>query len=146
MVRLTAPDDPVPTMATMEEADTTVNEVTGVPPKVMANVLSKLVPVILMTVPNAAVIGAKVVIVGAGMNVNPSRDAVPPGVVRLTAPVDPLPTTAMIDVEETTVNELTGVPPNVMAIVLSKFVPVILMSVPVAAVVGVKEVIVGGGI
>jgi hypothetical protein len=145
VVKLTAPDDPVPTMATIDVADITVNEVTGVPPNVMANVLSKFVPVILMSVPAPAVIGAKEVIVGAGMNVNPSNEAVPPGVVRLTAPVDPLPTTAMIDVDETTVNELTGVPPNVMANVLSKFVPVILMTVPNAAVIGAKAVIVGAG-
>ena len=66
--------------------------------------------------------------------------------VKLTAPVDPLPTRATMEVADTTVNDVTGVPPNEMANVLSKFVPVIPMSVPVAAVVGVKEVIVGGGI
>jgi hypothetical protein len=145
VVKLTAPEEPLPTMAIMEVEETTVNVLTGVPPNVIAEVFSKFVPVIFMSVPAAAMVGVNEVIVGAGMKVNPASDAVPPGVVKLTAPEEPLPTTAMIDVEETTVNELTGVPPNVITEVFSKFVPVMLMSVPVAATVGVKEVIVGGG-
>ena len=73
-----------------------------------------------MSAPAAAVVGAKVVIVGAGINVKPANDAVPPGVVKLTAPDDPVPTMATIEVADTTVNVDTGVPPNVMAYVLSK--------------------------
>ena len=63
--------------------------------------------------PSAAAIGAKEVMMGAGIKVNPARDAVAPGVVRLTAPVEPVPTTAIIEEEEITVKDDTGVPPRV---------------------------------
>jgi hypothetical protein len=53
---------------------------------------------------------------------------------------------ATIDVEETTVNDVTGVPPNVITVVPVKFVPVMLMTAPAAALVGAKDVIVGAGI
>jgi hypothetical protein len=51
------------------------------------------------------VVGVKDVIVGAppDVNVNPARVAVPPGVVTLTEPVVPVPTTAIICVAELTV-------------------------------------------
>jgi hypothetical protein len=146
VVRLTAPEEPLPTIATMDEEETTVNEATGVPPKVITEVPLKLVPVIVISVPAAAVVGANSVIVGEGMNVNPSNEAVPPGVVKLTAPEEPLPTIATMDEEETTVNAVTGVPPNVMIEVPTKLLPVIVINVPVAAAVGENEVMVGGGI
>jgi biotin-(acetyl-CoA carboxylase) ligase len=145
VVRLTAPEEPLPTLAMMEVEETTVNELTEVPPSVTTEVLLKFVPVILRSTPAAALIGAKEMMVGAGINVNPASDAVPPGVVRLTAPEEPLPTLAMMDEEETTVNELTEVPPSVTTEVLLKFVPVILRSTPAAAVVGANAVIVGAG-
>ncbi len=107
VVRLTAPEEPLPTIAMMDEEETTVNDATGVPPKVSTEVPLKLVPVIVMSASAAAVVGANAVIVGAGMNVNPASEAEPPGVVRLTAPEEPLPTIAIMDVEETTVNEAT---------------------------------------
>jgi hypothetical protein len=145
VVRLTAPVAPVPTIATIEVDETTVNEVTGVPPNVIAEVPVKFVPVMLMIAPAAAVVGANVVIVGAPTKINPPSEALPPGVVRLTEPVAPVPTIATIEVEETTVNEVTGVPPNVIAEVPVKFVPVMLMTAPAAAVTGAKLVIVGAG-
>jgi hypothetical protein len=132
-------------MATIDVEETTVNDVTGVPPNVMADVLLKLVPVILINAPAAAVVGANALIVGAAINVKPANEAEPPGVVRLTAPLEPLPTIATIDVEDTTVNDDTGVPPNVIIEVPVKFVPVILMSAPAGAVVGENEVMVGAG-
>jgi len=145
VVRLTAPEEPLPTIATMDEEETTVNDATGVPPKVSTEVPLKLVPVIVMSAPAAAVVGANAVIVGAGMNVNPASEAEPPGVVRLTAPEEPLPTIAMMDEEETTLNDATGVPPKVSTEVPLKLVPVIVMSAPAAAVVGANAVIVGAG-
>ena len=78
----------------MEVDETTVNEVTEVPPKVIADVPSKLAPIIVINAPFGAAVGAKLVIVGAGINVKPFKLAVPPGVVKLSAPVDPLPTIA----------------------------------------------------
>ena len=65
--------------------------------------------------------------------------------VKLTAPDEPLPTIATIVDDDTTVNELTAVPPNVNVVVPSKLVPVILINAPVAAIVGEKEMIDGGG-
>jgi hypothetical protein len=130
----------------MEVEETTVNELTGVPPNVMVEVLLKLVPVMVIKAPAAAVVGANAVIVGAGMNVNPSSEAVPPGVVKLTAPEEPLPTIATIVDDDTTVNELTEVPPRVITEVLSKYEPVMVISDPVAAAVGLKLVMIGAGI
>ena len=51
-----------------------------------------------------------------------------------------------MEVDETTVNEVTGVSPRVIADVASKLVPIMVINAPVAAIVGEKEVIVGGGI
>jgi len=146
VVKLTAPLEPLPTIATMDVEETTGKDVTGMPPRVMADVLMKFVPVILMIAPAAAVVGANAVMVGAGINVKPASDAVPPGVVKLTAPVAPDPTIATIEVEETTVNVVTDAPPNVMANVLLKLVPVILINAPAAAVVGSNAVMVGAEI
>ena len=145
VLRLTTPVVPVPTIATIEVDDTIVNDETGVPPSVIANVLLKLVPVILIIAPAAALVGAKDVILGADIKVKPASDALPPGVVRLTAPVAPVPTIATIEVEETTVNDVTGVPPNVIIEVPVKFVPVMLITAPAAALVGAKDVMVGEG-
>ena len=146
VTKLTAPVDPLPTIATMEVDETIVNEVTGVPPRVIADVPSKLLPVMVINAPVGAAVGAKLVIVGAGINVKPFKRAVPPGVVKLSAPVEPLPILATMEVDETTVNEVTGVPPRVIADVASKLVPVMVINAPVAAIAGEKEVIVGGGI
>jgi hypothetical protein len=146
VVRLTAPVAPIPTIATIDVEETTVNDLTGIPPNVRTDVLLKFVPVILIIAPAAALVGAKDVMVGAGMNANPASAAVPPGVVRLTTPVAPVPIIATIDVEETTVNDVTGVPPNVITEVPVKFVPVMLMIDPSPALVGAKDVMVGAGI
>jgi hypothetical protein len=144
VVKLSVPVDPIPTVATIEEAETTLKDVTGVPPSVMAEVLLKLVPVILMIAPAAAVVGAKAVIVGAGIKVNPAKDVLPPGVVKLSAPVDPEPIIALIVVEERTVKEATAEPPRVITVVPLRLVPVIVSIAPAPAAVGVKLVIVGG--
>ena len=105
-----------------------------------------MVPIIVITVPLAAAIGEKLVIVGAGINVNPSKLAIPPGATKLTAPVAPVPTIATMDVEETTVKTSTAVPPRLMAVVPEKFVPNIDITSPFPAAIGEKVVMVGGGI
>ena len=74
---------------------------------------------------------------------NPERAAVPPAVVTLTAPVAPAPTTAEMVVEESTWKEATDNPPNVIAEVEFKLVPVIVMVAPVPALDGENEVRVG---
>jgi hypothetical protein len=146
VVKLSAPVEPLPTIATIVVDETTVNAVTGVPPRVIADVASKLLPVMVINAPVAATVGVKDIMMGAGINIKPFKLAVPPGVVKLSAPVEPLPILATMEVDETTVNEVTGVPPRVIADVASKLVPVMVINAPVAAIAGEKEVIVGGGI
>jgi hypothetical protein len=79
----------------------------------------------------------------AALNVKPASNAVPPGVVTITLPEVPAATTAVIIVEETTVNEVAGVPPKVTAVAPVKFVPVMVTVAPEAADVGLKDVMVG---
>ena len=87
----------------------------------------------------------KELITGAGINVNPESVAVPPGAVTLTLPLVPLATTAVMDVALTTLNEVAAVPPKLTAVAPVRFVPVIVTVVPLAADVGVNEVITGAG-
>ena len=75
--------------------------------------------------------------------VNPARTAVPSGVVTLTLPLVPAATTAVILVAETTLKEAAAVPPKLTAVVPRKLTPVMVTVVPVAALVGLKEVITG---
>ena len=86
--------------------------------------------------------GVKEVMVGAA--VKPVKDAVPPGVVTCTLPVAPVPTVAVILVELTTVKLVAAVPPKLTAVAPIKFAPVIVIVVPDAPKVGVKELMVGG--
>ena len=81
----------------------------------------------------------------AGIKVNPASTAVPPGVVTLTFPEVPPASTAVMLVAETTLKEVAAVPPKLTAVAPVKSVPVKVTVAPVAAVVGVKEVIVGSG-
>ncbi len=69
--------------------------------------------------------------------------AIPPGVVTLTLPQFPALTTADIVVLLFTVKELAAEPPKLTAVAPVRLVPVMVMFVPVAEVVGVKEVMVG---
>jgi hypothetical protein len=77
--------------------------VAGVPPIVTEVAPLRLVPVIVTVAPLAPVVGVNDVMVGAGMNANPAEEAVPPGVVTLTLPEAPAPTTAVMVVADTTV-------------------------------------------
>ena len=64
-------------------------------------------------------------------------------------PEEPEPTTALIVVPLTMVNEAAGVPPKETIVTAPKSVPVIVTVVPVDPVVGVKEVMLapgGGGV
>ena len=77
------------------------------------------------------------------MKLNPLIVAVPSLVVKLIAPDEPLPTTAVTVVEESTWKDATDIPTKEMAEVLFRFVPVIVMVAPVPALLGVKELIIG---
>ena len=93
-------------------------------------------------------VGVNDVIAGAGVaviNVNPALLAMPFAVVTLTLPVAPAPTTAVILVALTTVNEVAEVPPKLTAVAPVKFVPVIVTVCPVPAEIGLNDAIVGGG-
>jgi hypothetical protein len=141
----TTPDVPPATTAVMLVADVTLNEVAGVPPKLTAVAPVKLVPVIVIVDPVAAVVGVKLVIVGAGIKTNPVLVTVPPGAVTDTTPDVPPATTAVMLVADATLNEVAAVPPKLTAVAPVKFVPVIVTMAPLGAVVGVKPVIVGAG-
>jgi hypothetical protein len=125
--------------------ETTVNEVAAVPPKLTAVAPVKFVPVMVMIVPLAALAGANEEMVGGGMKTNPARRALPPRVVTETRPDVPFATTAVILVDEFTVKELAAVPPKLTAVAPVKWVPIMVTVAPLAAVVGVNEVIVGEG-
>ena len=60
-------------------------------------------------------------------------------------PVVPLATSAVIVLASTTTKDVAAVLPKLTAVAPVKLVPVIVTVAPVAAVVGVKEVMVGGG-
>jgi len=140
------PDAPAPTTAVIVVAELTVNEEAATPPKLTAVVPVKLVPLIVTDVPAPPLDGVTDVIVGIGINVNPTIAAVPPGVITLTLPDAPFPTTTVILVAELTINDEAATPPKFTAVVPVKFVPVIVIEVPAAPLVGVNEVIVGNAI
>jgi len=144
VVTETAPVVPLATTAVMLVA-LPVKDVAAVPPKLTAVAPVKLVPVMVTVAPIAPMVGVKEVMVGAGINVNPARVAVPLGVVTLTLPVVPPDTKAVMLVALTTVTEVPSVPPKLTAVAPVKLVPVMLTVVPVPADAGLKEVMVGGG-
>ena len=75
----------------------------------------------------------------------PADVAVPPGVTTEMAPLVPLATTAVMDVALSTLKKV-HVPPKDTAIAPARFVPIIVTVSPLAADVGVKELITGAGI
>ena len=141
----TFPEDPLATTAEICVEEFTVKEEAAVPPKLTAVAPEKFVPVIVTVAPLAALLGVKDVMAGAGMKVNPACKSVPPGVVTDTFPEVPVATTAEICVEEFTVKEVAAVPPKLTAVAPEKFVPVIVTVAPLAALVGVKDVMLGAG-
>lgn len=112
VVTITPPEAPFPTTAVIVVLLTTVKEVAAIPPKLTVFAPVKFVPVIVTVVPAMALVGLNEVIVGAGMKVNMVEYAVPPGVVTKIFPVEPLPTTAVNDVDDATENDVAGVFPN----------------------------------
>jgi hypothetical protein len=140
----TLPEAPGPTTAVIVVLFTTVKEPAAMPPNVTAVDPVKFVPDIVTVVPCPALVGAKDVMIGTGRNINPPKEPVPNGLVTDTLPEAPGPTTAVIVVLFTIVKELAAMPPNDTAVDPIKFVPVIVTVVPVPALVGLKEVIIGG--
>ena len=148
VVILMVPLVPLPTTAVILVAETTVNDFAAVPPKLTAVVPMKLVPVRVTILSVVAPVGVNDVIVGAGgvVYVKPAWMAVPPpGTVTLTLPLTPVPTTALILVDEIIVEEKAFVPPNCTEEAPVKLVPVRVITSPEVAVVGVNDVKVGAG-
>jgi hypothetical protein len=73
----TLPDVPVPTVAVMVVAFTTVNDVAAVPPNETAVAPVKFVPFMVTVAPAAAAVGVKDVIVGAATKVNSVNEPFP---------------------------------------------------------------------
>ena len=92
LLTFTLPEAPVPTTAVMVVADWTVKELAGMPPKLMESTPERLVPLIVIVAPGPPVEGVKEVIIGAGIKLNPPRDAVAEPVDTDTLPVAPDPT------------------------------------------------------
>jgi hypothetical protein len=138
---------PLGTVAVIFPAEFTVNVVALVPLNLTALAFLKFVPVIVTDAPTLPLRGEKPEIVGAGMTVKLlGLVAVPAGVVTLIGPVvAPSGTTAVILVDEFTV-DVALMPLKVTPIgVPVKRVPVIVTKVPTPPLVGVKPVTVGGG-
>lgn len=144
VVTFTLPELPEGTVAEMVVAFTTLNDA-GILPKLTALVVLKLVPVMSTSVPAPAVSGEKEEMVGGGMKINPPNEPMVLLFAAVTLPEDPLPTTALIAVSDSTVKEVAAVPPNLTEVTPVKFEPFMLMVVPAPADVGVKEVINIGG-
>ena len=81
--------------------------------------------------------------VGGLPYVNPSMVAVPADVVTDIAPLAPVPTTAVILVAESTVNDLAAVPPKRTVVAPVRLLPLIVMVVQLVPPNGEKEVIIG---
>jgi hypothetical protein len=147
VVTMTLPVVPAPTTAVIVVELITVKDVAAVPPKLTAVVPKKFVPLIVSVNPSPPLVGSKEVIVGAvaELYMNPVNVAVPPAVVTVTLPEVPAATTAVMVVALTTVKDEAAVPPKATAVAPVKFVPLIVTVAPVAAAVGVKDVIVGVG-
>ena len=119
----------------------------GTPLKVTAVALPRLVPVMVTVVPTSPEVGVKLVMEGGPITVKlVVLVPVPLGAVTLTGPVvAPGGTVTVIDVAETTLNDVAGVVLNLTAVAPRKLVPVIVTVVPAAPVVGVNLVAVGAG-
>ena len=141
---------PLPTRATICVGEETRNEAAPRLPKLTDVAPFKFVPIIVTISPTLAWAGEKLVIVGSGArNTNPLRCAVPPGVVRLIAPVAPVCAgIAVMTLSETTVYEAARTPPKFTTLTadwLRKPLPTMRTVSPARAESGTKRVITGTG-
>jgi len=109
-----------------------------------AVIVLKLLPLIVTAEPAGPVVGENEFIEGAGTNVKPANEAVPPGVVTLILPDVPEATKAVMAVAETMLKDAAVVPPKLTIVAPVKLVPVNVIVVPGPPEFGVKEEIVGG--
>lgn len=94
--------------------------------------------------PAQNVLASVKLIMGAGRkNVKPARVADPEGFVTTTDPVAPLPTMAVIPLEESIVKDFAAMPPKLTEVTPVKLVPIIFTELLVVAEVGVKPLMIG---
>ena len=115
------------------------------PPKLTLVAPVKLVPVMVTVVPAVDDVGVKEDIVGGGKKVKPARESLPVAVVTFTQPLAPAPTTAVIEVADTTLKLLAEMLPKVTEEAPPKFIPVMVTVLPAPAVVGLNENTLTGG-
>ena len=122
-----------------------VNDAATVPPKLTDVAHDRLVPVIITVPLVESEVGVKPVMVGVPAVAVKLAALVPvlEGLVTEMVPVPPHGTTAVMLVLLTAVNDVAGMPPKLTADAQLKLVPVMVMVVPGAAVVGEKDVTVG---
>jgi hypothetical protein len=134
---------PVGTVVAIDVA-VTVPRVAAVPLNFTLVAPVRFVPVMVTAIPTPALVGVKLVTVGAGTTVKLDElVTVPPGVVTLIVPVvAPVGTVVAIDVA-VTVPRVAVVPLNFTLVAPVRFVPVMVTASPTPALVGVKLVIVG---
>jgi hypothetical protein len=139
-VTSTVPALPAGVVVVIWVAETTVNDVGAVDPNRTAVAPPKPVPVIVTGVPPASgpAPGLTPVTVGTGSYENLSKAPVvevPPGFVTVTStlPADLAGVVTVIEVDETTVNDVAAVEPKWTAMASVKPVPVIVTGVPPAS-------------
>lgn len=111
-------------------------------PKLTRDAPVKLKPEMVIVAFEPLDVGVKRTIVGGGSVVKAEEVVVPPGFVSAIAPLPE--TTTRISLGETIVN-IAGTPPNVIAVTLARFCPVIVTVVPTIALCGAMLVITGTG-
>ena len=146
MVTVTYPEAPLPTVATMVVPLEIEKPAAGTPPILTPETLKASPTVRVICDPLLALVGVKEVIVGGAGKIKINCATVPLGVVTLTLPVPPVPTTALIRESETTVKEAAGVPAKETAVAPVKPAPVMETVIPVTAVSGEMALIWSVGI
>jgi len=134
---------PAGTVAMIDVAETTLNEVAGVLLNATAVTPSRLVPLMVTVVPTAPVVGVNLVTVGAGTVKLVLEVVIPAAVVTVRGPVvAPVGTVALMAVA-VLVTIVAGTPLKVTARAFARLAPVMVILLPTAPEVGVKLVMVG---
>ncbi len=110
------------------------------PPKLTVEALRKFTPLITTVSPGRADVGLKFLAIGGGGTLykNPASEAIPKGVVTLTAPEAPVPTRAVITVSEATTKLRAAVPPKRTTDAPVKPTPRMVTVLPTVAEAGAK--------
>lgn len=144
VVRLALPLAPLPTRTTTC-VGLMLTIFAAAPPKLTAVVPVKFVPVSVTVSPCAALVGVKLLMLGAGIKTNPDNAPVPATDVTLTSPDAPeAATRAEMSVSPVRVNDAAAIPPKRTDVAPVKPVPRRRTVPPAGALVGEKLAIAGG--